>query len=149
MSRWRPSVTVAGVIERDGKFLFVEELANGRRVLNQPAGHLDPGESLVAACRREVMEETAHRFEPEGLVGVYRWHYAAKDVTFLRFCFMGKILGTENRALDKEIVRLHWLTPAELKARQAEHRSPLVQKCVDDFLAGRRVPLDVFSPEYA
>jgi 8-oxo-dGTP pyrophosphatase MutT (NUDIX family) len=146
---WKPSVTVAAVIERDGRFLFVEERIDGRLVLNQPAGHLDPGESLVAACRREVMEETAHHFEPEGLVGVYRWHYAAKDVTFLRFCFSGKILGTEQTPLDKEIVRLHWLTPQELNARKPEHRSPLVQKCVDDFLSGRRYPLEVFSPEFA
>jgi 8-oxo-dGTP pyrophosphatase MutT (NUDIX family) len=146
---WKPSVTVAAVIERDGRFLFVEERIDGRLVLNQPAGHLDPGESLVDACRREVMEETAHRFEPQGLVGVYRWHYAAKDVTFLRFCFMGKILGEEKRPLDKEIVRLHWLTSGELKKREAEHRSPLVQKCVDDFLAGMRTPLEVFSQEFA
>ena len=146
---WKPSVTVAAVIERDGRFLFVEERIDGRLVLNQPAGHLDPGESLVDACRREVMEETAHRFAPQGLVGVYRWHYAAKDVTFLRFCFMGKVLGEEKRPLDKEIVRLHWLTADELKKRKAEHRSPLVQKCVDDFLAGMRVPLEVFSKEFA
>jgi 8-oxo-dGTP pyrophosphatase MutT (NUDIX family) len=146
---WKPSVTVAAVIERDGRFLFVEERIDGRLVLNQPAGHLDPGESLVAACRREVMEETAHRFEPEALVGVYRWRYAAKDVTFLRFCFMGKILGTESKPLDKEIVRLHWLTRDELRNRRSEHRSPLVQKCVDDHLAGRRFPLGLFSPEFA
>jgi 8-oxo-dGTP pyrophosphatase MutT (NUDIX family) len=146
---WKPSVTVAAVIERDGRFLFVEERIDGRLVLNQPAGHLDPGESLAAACRREVLEETAHRFEPEGLVGVYRWHYAAKDVTFLRFCFTGKILGQEQRQLDKEIVRLHWLTPDELQKRKAEHRSPLVQRCVDDFLAGRRFPLELLSPEFA
>ena len=146
---WKPSVTVAAVVERDGRFLFVEERIDGRLVLNQPAGHLDPGESLAAACRREVLEETAHRFEPEGLVGVYRWHYAAKDVTFLRFCFTGKILGQEQRQLDKEIVRLHWLSPDELHKRKAEHRSPLVQRCVDDFLAGRRFPLELFSPEFA
>ena len=146
---WKPSVTVAAVIERDGRFLLVEERIDGRLVLNQPAGHLDPGESLAAACRREVLEETAHRFEPEGLVGVYRWHYAAKDVTFLRFCFTGKILGQEQRQLDKEIVRLHWLSPDELQKRKAEHRSPLVQKCVDDFLAGKRISLEVFSKEFA
>jgi 8-oxo-dGTP pyrophosphatase MutT (NUDIX family) len=146
---WKPSVTVAAVIEREGRFLLVEERIDGRLVLNQPAGHLDPGESLVAACRREVLEETAHRFEPAGLVGVYRWHYAAKDVTFLRFCFVGKILSREDRPLDKEIVRLHWLTTDELRRRKAEHRSPLVQKCVDDYLAGRRFPLDFFSPEFA
>jgi 8-oxo-dGTP pyrophosphatase MutT (NUDIX family) len=146
---WKPSVTVAAVIERDGRFLFVEERIDGRLVLNQPAGHLDPGESLAAACRREVMEETAHHFEPEGLVGVYRWHYAAKDVTFLRFCFFGRAGSAEKRPLDKEIVALHWLTPDELKQRKGEHRSPLVQKCVDDFLAGKRIPLEVFSKEFA
>jgi 8-oxo-dGTP pyrophosphatase MutT (NUDIX family) len=146
---WKPSVTVAGILERDGKFLFVEELSDDRRVLNQPAGHLDPGESLISACAREVMEETAHRFEPTTLVGVYRWHYAAKDVTFLRFCFAGKILGTEQRPLDKEIVGLHWLSLDELKKRSREHRSPLVLTCVEDYLAGRRFPLELFSREFA
>jgi 8-oxo-dGTP pyrophosphatase MutT (NUDIX family) len=149
MTIWKPSVTVAAVIERHGKFLLVQEKIDGRLVLNQPAGHLDPGESLVAACRREVLEETAHRFEPAALVGIYRWHYAAKDVTFLRFCFRGTIGGTVERSFDKEIVALQWLTPAELEQRKAEHRSPLVQKCVDDFLAGHDFPLDVFSPEYS
>lgn len=147
---WKPSVTVAAVIERGGRFLFVEERIDGRLVLNQPAGHLDPGESLVAACRREVLEETAHDFAPRSLVGIYRWHYAAKDVTFLRFCFAGDVSGPDPaRPLDREIVRLHWLTPAELAARQGEHRSPLVAKCVADFLAGRRYPLDLFSAEFA
>jgi len=147
---WKPSVTVAAVIERGGRFLFVEERIDGRLVLNQPAGHLDPGESLLAACRREVLEETAHDFEPHSLVGVYRWHYAAKDVTFLRFCFAGEAGDFhKERKLDKEIVQLHWLTPAELEARKAEHRSPLVAKCVRDFLAGKRFPLDLFSPEFA
>ena len=147
---WRPSVTVAAVIERGGRFLFVEERIDGRLVLNQPAGHLDAGESLVAACRREVLEETAHRFEPRALVGVYRWHYAAKDVTFLRFCFAGEAGAFhKDRKLDKEIVALHWLTLDELKARKSDHRSPLVQKCVEDYLAGARYPLDVLSPEFA
>ena len=143
------SVTVAAVIERDGRFLFVQEKIEGRLVLNQPAGHLDPGESLVAACSREVMEETAHAFAPTALVGIYRWYYAPKDVTFLRFCFKGMLTGKEARPLDKEIVATHWLTPEELRNRKAEHRSPLVQKCVDDFLAGRAFPLDAFSPEYS
>ena len=146
---WRPSVTVAAIIERGGKFLFVEEIADGKRVLNQPAGHLDPGESLAAACRREVLEETAHRFEPTGLVGVYRWHYAPQEVTFLRFCFSGEVLEKVERPLDKEIVALHWLTLDQLKARKAEHRSPLVQRCVEDHLAGRNFPLDLFSKDFA
>ncbi|HEX6691043.1 MAG TPA: NUDIX hydrolase [Burkholderiales bacterium] len=145
---WRPSVTVAAVIERDGKFLLVEEMIDGRKVINQPAGHLDPGESLAAACAREVLEETAHRFEPTGLVGVYRWHYEPKDVTFLRFCFRGKLLGQENRALDKEIIGLLWLTRDQVKASAAA-RSPLVLRCIDDYEAGRNYPLDVFSKEFS
>jgi 8-oxo-dGTP pyrophosphatase MutT (NUDIX family) len=147
---WKPSVTVAAVIERQGKFLFVQERVDGKLVLNQPAGHLDPGESLVEACRREVLEETAHRFQPTGLVGIYRWHYPPKDVTFLRFCFLGKLEGADpSRELDKEIASLEWLTPEELKHRSAEHRSPLVEKCVADFLAGRNFPLELLSSEFA
>jgi len=149
MSVWKPSVTVAAVIERDGKFLLVRERIEHRLVLNQPAGHLDPGESLADACRREVLEETAHRFEPAGLVGVYRWHYAAKSVTFLRFCFRGRLVGAVDRPLDKEIVGLEWLSLEELSRRKAEHRSPLVEKCVKDFLAGNDFPLEVLSPEYS
>ena len=149
MSVWKPSATVAAVVERTGRFLLVEERIDGRLVLNQPAGHLDPGESLVAACRREVLEETAHRFEPTGLVGIYRWHYAPKDVTFLRFCFRGRIEGVEDRKLDRGITGLHWLSREELLARRAQHRSPLVQSCVDDYIAGRDFPLEVLSSEYA
>ena len=118
-------------------------------MINQPAGHLDPGESLVAACRREVLEETAHRFEPTGLVGVYRWRYAPQDVTYLRFCFSGKILGTADTKLDQEIVALHWLSREELKGRAGQHRSPLVLKCVDDYLAGRNFPLELLSKDFA
>ena len=142
---WQPSVTVAAVIERDGKFLLVEEQIDGRLVLNQPAGHLDPDETLIAACAREVMEETAHRFEPATLVGIYRWYYQPADVTFLRFCFSGKILGVENTPLDKEILALHWLLPEELKSKSRMHRSPLVQQCVDDYRAGKNFPLAVIS----
>jgi len=149
MTIWKPSATVAAVVERDGRFLFVEERVEGRLVLNQPAGHLDPGESLVAACRREVLEETAHRFEPTALVGIYRWHYAPRDVTFLRFCFRGRIEGVDERPLDREIVALHWLSRDELLERRAQHRSPLVQRCVEDYLAGRTFPLEIFSSEYA
>lgn len=150
MSVWKPSVTVAAVIERQGKFLLVQERIDGQLVLNQPAGHLDPGESLLAACRREVLEETAQRFEPTGLVGIYRWRHAAKDVTFLRFCFRGRVGEADSsRKLDSEIVALHWVSLDELKHRKAEHRSPLVQKCVEDYLAGRHFPLELLSNEYA
>lgn len=147
---WRPSVTVAAVIERDGRFLLVEEEAGGRLVLNQPAGHLDPGESLVQACARETLEETAHRFIPTALVGIYRWIYAPEDVTYFRFAFAGLLDGVEEgRALDSEIRALHWMTPAEIRARATDHRSPLLQQCVDDYLAGRRFGLDVLSAAYA
>ena len=149
MSVWKPSVTVAAVIERGGKFLLIQERISGGLVLNQPAGHLDPGESLPAACRREVMEETAHHFEPTALVGVYRWRDPRRDFTFLRFTFRGNVGAAVNRPLDKEIVGVQWLTPEEIKARRGEHRSPLVQQCVDDFLAGKSFPLDVFSREFS
>jgi 8-oxo-dGTP pyrophosphatase MutT (NUDIX family) len=150
MAVWKPSVTVAAVIERDKKFLFVEEKFSGRLVLNQPAGHLDPNESLEHACVREVMEETAHDFLPRQLVGVYRWFYKPKDVTYLRFCFAGKAgKHYPDRKLDKEIVALHWLSLEELKARKAQHRSPLVQRCVEDYLRGGRFPLEVLSRDFA
>lgn len=148
---WKPpSVTVAAVIERDGRFLVVEEDYDGARVLNQPAGHLDPGESLVAACAREVLEETAHRFTPEALVGIYRWYYAPRDITFIRFTFAGRLDGVDQgRALDKEIVAAHWYTRDELAAKAAMHRTPLVMACIDDYLAGKRYPLGVFPSDFA
>jgi hypothetical protein len=97
-----------------------------------------------------VLEETAHRFTPTGLVGIYRWRYDKEDLTFLRFAFLGRVDGVEEgRQLDKEIIAALWLTPAELAARRAEHRSPLVQQCVADYLAGRSFPLDVLSKPYA
>lgn len=150
MSVWKPAVTVAAIVERGGRFLFVEEEAEGRRVLNQPAGHLDPGESLIHAVVREVLEETAHPFTPAALVGVYRWHYAPGDTTFLRFAFCGNAGDAEpGRALDPEILALHWFTPEELAARRSMHRSPLVEQCVADYLAGTRFPLEVLSREFA
>ena len=148
---WKPpSVTVAAVIEREGRLLLVEEEYDGKRVLNQPAGHLDPGESIVAACAREVLEETAHGFVPESLVGIYRWYYAPRDITFLRFTFAGRLESFDaGRPLDKEIVATHWLTREELVAKSAMHRTPLVMSCVDDYLAGKRFPLGVFGEGYA
>lgn len=147
--RWRPSVTVAAVLERGGRFLLVEEVIDGRRVLNQPAGHLDPDESLVEAVKREVLEETCFRFEPDGLVGIYRWFYRPADVTFFRFCFRGRLLEEDAaRQRDAQIDALHWLTPAQLTDRRVDHRSPLVQRCVEDFLAGRHFPLETLSPHF-
>ena len=147
--RWRPSVTVAAVLERGGRFLLVEEVIDGKRVLNQPAGHLDPNESLVEAVKREVLEETCYRFEPNGLVGIYRWFYQPADVTFFRFCFRGRLLNEDtSRQRDAQIDAVHWLTPAQITDRRADHRSPLVQRCVEDFLAGRHYPLETLSPHF-
>ena len=139
---WKPSVTVAAVMQRAGRFCLVEEEAEGRLVYNQPAGHWEPGETLAEACAREALEETAHEFRPTHLLGVYRWHYAPKDVTFLRFAFLGEVGGDAGRPLDPEIRRVLWLAPEEVRAARDRHRSPLVMACVDDCLAGRRYPLD-------
>ena len=143
---WPPSVTVAAVIEREGKFLLIEEDADGERVTNQPAGHWEPGETLVQACMREALEESACRFEPRELVGIYRWHSALNGITYLRFAFAGAILDIEkDRPLDRDIIRAVWLTPEEIRACRARHRSPLVLRCVEDYLAGRRYPLDLIT----
>ena len=140
---WKPSVTVAAIMQRGDRFCLVEEEADGRLVYNQPAGHWEPGETLAEACAREALEETAHSFRPTHLLGIYRWHYAPKDVTFLRFAFLGDVLGETGGPLDREIRRVVWLTPEEVRAGRARHRSPLVMACLDDCLAGRRYPLDV------
>ena len=145
---WKPSVTVAAVIERDGRFLLVEEEEQdgGDPVYNQPAGHWEPDETLVQACAREVLEESAHRFDPKQLVGVYRWSRPQHDVTYLRFAFCGEILGVdEGRALDHGILRTVWLSPEEIRRLVPRHRSPLVWRCVEDYLAGRRYPLELIT----
>lgn len=141
---WKPNVTVAALVERDGRFLLVEEeTADGVR-LNQPAGHVDAGESLIAACAREALEETAWHFQPQALVGIYQWPRPHSDVTYLRFAFAGELGAHEpDRSLDDGILRTVWLTPSELAACRAQHRSPLVLQCVEDWLAQRRWPLDL------
>ncbi|MFA7278574.1 MAG: NUDIX hydrolase [Sterolibacterium sp.] len=141
---WKPNVTVAAVIERNGKFLLVEEETDGGVRFNQPAGHLDPDESLVEACVRETLEETAWHFTPTALVGIYQWPRPQGDLTYLRFAFTGQ-LGEHaaDRALDAGILRALWLSQEEIRAGQERHRSPLVQQCIADYLAGRRFPLDL------
>ncbi|MDP2811666.1 MAG: NUDIX hydrolase [Rhodocyclaceae bacterium] len=141
---WKPNVTVAAVIERDGRFLMVEEETEEGVRFNQPAGHLDEGESLVDACVRETLEETAFHFTPTALVGVYQWPRTKGDITYLRFAFAGE-LGEEDegRLLDAGILRAVWLLPSEIEADQARHRSPLVWQCVQDWLSGRRYPLEL------
>lgn len=141
---WKPNVTVAAVIERDGKFLLVEEETDDGIRYNQPAGHLDEGESLLAACERETLEETAWHFTPRELVGIYQWRPPQRDITYLRFAFRGDLGEHEaQRKLDDGILRALWLTPAEIDAGRDRHRSPLVMQCVADYLAGRRFPLDL------
>lgn len=145
---WKPNVTVAAVIERDGAFLLVEEETDDGIRFNQPAGHLDEGESLIEACAREAMEETAWHFEPTALVGVYQWPRPKRadegDVTYLRFAFAGELGEREaGRKLDAGILRAVWMTPAEIEATRERHRSPLILRCVQDWLAGRRFPLDL------
>ncbi|HEX4985419.1 MAG TPA: NUDIX hydrolase [Burkholderiales bacterium] len=141
----RPAVTVAAVVERGGSFLLVEEHTQRGLLLNQPAGHLEAGESLVAAAAREALEETAWEFAPRHLVGIYRWK-PESAAGYVRFAFCGD-LGRHHpgRALDTGIVRAVWLTPDEVRACRERHRSPLVERCMDDYLAGRRTPLDVLA----
>lgn len=141
---WKPHVTVAAVIERDGAFLLVEEETDLGLMLNQPAGHLEPGESLAEAVARETIEESGWEFSPEYLVGIYQWHHSERDLTYLRFAFAGR-LGRhhDDRPLDTGIVRTLWMTEKEIRASQTRHRSPLVMKCVEDYLSGRRASLDM------
>jgi 8-oxo-dGTP pyrophosphatase MutT (NUDIX family) len=149
-TRWKPSVTVAAVIEQDGRFLLVEEhTADGLR-LNNPAGHLEAGESLAQAVEREALEETARCFSPSHLIGVYlaRVRRGDEDITYLRFAFAGSVGEPEpGRALDAGIVRTLWLTPAEIEASRERHRSPLLWRCVQDHLAGRRYPVDLLNTD--
>jgi len=142
-SRWLPHVVVAAIVERDGKFLLVEEeTAEGLR-LNQPAGHWERGETLIEAVRREALEETAHHVEPTALLGCYTTHYPRRDITYVRFAYICDVTGFDpDRALDTGIVRAVWLSADEIKASAIPHRSPLVLRCVNDYLSGRRYPLD-------
>ena len=144
--RWRPSVTVAAIIERDGRFLMIEEETSGGLKLNNPAGHLDPGESLADGCAREALEETAWHFTPTALVGVYMARFVkqadGEDITYLRFAFCGDLGAHEpQRKLDDGIVRVLWMTYEELQATADRHRSPMVLRCIDDYRAGIRIPL--------
>jgi 8-oxo-dGTP pyrophosphatase MutT (NUDIX family) len=154
--RWNPSVTVAAVIEKDGRYLLIEEHTQEGLRLNNPAGHLDPGESLIEACARECLEETAHPFEPKHLVGIYqsRFHRAAQngrqaeEITYLRFAFTGNISHPiQGQALDHGIVQVLWMTLDEVRSSKASHRSPLVLKCIEDHAKGQRFPMDLIHTD--
>ena len=147
--RFTPRVTVASVIERNGRFLMVEETVRERLCLNQPAGHWDPGETLPQAASRETLEESGYRVTPEGLIGVYTWTRASGDRTFVRFCFHGTVGDAPERTeLDTGIVRALWLSRDEI-AEQARVpgrvRSPMVLAAIDAWLAGVRLPLSAVS----
>jgi 8-oxo-dGTP pyrophosphatase MutT (NUDIX family) len=149
--RWKPSVTVAAIIEQAGQFLLIEEHTPEGLRLNNPAGHLDPGESPQAGCVREALEETARHFTPAALLGIYlsrfqrpaRAGFAAEDITYLRFAFCGTVGDPmAGRSLDTGIVRTLWMHPDEVRATTARHRSPLVLRCMEDYLRGQRYALD-------
>jgi 8-oxo-dGTP pyrophosphatase MutT (NUDIX family) len=140
---WNPEVTVAAVVERDGRFLVVEERVSGRLVLNQPAGHLEDRETLIEAAIRETREETAWRFTPDALIGTYLWRNPENDRTFLRFAFCGTVDDhAAGQALDEGIVRAVWMSHEQLLAQPGRLRSPLVLRCIDDYLYGQRQPLE-------
>ena len=141
---WKPNVTVAAVVQRDGKFLLVEEETENGLAFNQPAGHLEEGESLVDAVVREALEETAYQFKPTHLVGIYNWKHPTKALTYLRFAFGGELRGWEaDRRLDEGIIAARWLTLDEVRASQSRHRSPLILRGIEDMLAGKACPLDL------
>lgn len=139
---WQPDVTVATLVPRGGKLLFVEERVRGDLVINQPAGHLEPDESLVEAAIRETLEETAWEVAPTALVGLYQWQAPETGRHYLRVAIAADPLRHDpSRVLDEGIVRALWLSPTELAAVSDRHRSPLVARVVEDYLAGRRLPL--------
>lgn len=143
---WKPHVTVASVIENDGKFLLVEETINGKQVLNQPAGHLEPDETLIDAVIRETMEETGWNFQPEHLINVYRLNLRVKNQTYLRFNFAGLALSFDpDRELDTGIDRTVWLSYEDISSAVSRHRSPLVMQAIRDYSAGIRYPLSLLQ----
>jgi 8-oxo-dGTP pyrophosphatase MutT (NUDIX family) len=143
---WKPNVTVAAIVEKDGKYLLVEEQTSHGILFNQPAGHLEPGESIIQGVIRETLEETGYVFVPEAALGIYRWHSPSDDITFLRFAFIGRVIDHDpDRALDAGILRAGWFCVDEIRAMAYSHRSPLVMRCIEDHLTGRRYPLEIFT----
>ncbi|SES88565.1 ADP-ribose pyrophosphatase YjhB, NUDIX family [Nitrosomonas marina] len=143
---WKPNVTVAAVVEQEGKFLLVEETVSPETVplLNQPAGHLEAGESLVQAVARETLEETGYTFTPEWLVGIYHWHSSDNDTTYLRFAFSGFVSDFDpDYVREACIVKASWYAMPQIDELIMRHRSPLVKQCIQDFSAGKRYPLEI------
>jgi len=143
---WKPHVTVAAVIRRKNKFLMVEEKIDGHRVYNQPAGHLEPGETLLQAVIRETLEETAWLFEPQSLIGIYQWLNPHNNKSFMRFSFAGHCLEHDAlRPLDTDIERAVWLSIEDIQEREQSLRSPMVLQCIHDYLKGNAYPLTVLK----
>lgn len=146
---WKPHIVVSAVIEENGRFLLVEEREqDGRLTLNQPGGLLEPGESLLQAVVREVLEEAGCAFYPEGFLGTYHLNYRmenGEDISYVRFAFIGKAGERQDRGLDPDIVRTVWMTADELVACPARHRSAVVMQCIADYAAGQRAPLSLVS----
>jgi 8-oxo-dGTP pyrophosphatase MutT (NUDIX family) len=140
----RPELTVAAIVEHEGHFLLVEERAGNRMVFNQPAGHVERGEQFIDAVVRETLEETAWTFHPEALVGIYLWEQPERHRSFLRATFCGRVSDHDpNRRLDDGIERAVWLSREQIVARDERLRSPMVLRCIDDYLDGARYPVDV------
>ena len=143
---WKPHFTVAAIIEEDGKYLLVEEWVDGQKVLNQPAGHLEPNESILDAVVRETKEETATLFQPSNVIGLYRWKLESKNRTYIRVSFSGKIIQRlENQALDADIIRTVWLSYDEILQQSKQLRSPLVLECINDYREGKRFSLELLK----
>ncbi len=143
---WRPDLTVAAVVRRDERFLIVEERIKGSLVLNQPAGHVEDGESIIEAAVRETLEETAWHLRPQHLLGLYLWRNPSNGTSILRIAVTGEVTRHEpTRTLDRGIVAAHWMTRAELIDRPTRLRSPLVLRCIDDFVGGQRHDLGALN----
>ena len=150
---WKPHATVAAICEKQGRFLLVKEEINGDEVFNQPAGHVEPGESIEQAVIRETLEETSYEFSPTGLCGIYRYipdsgPEADANRTYLRFSFSGTVGECLNKPLDDGIISAEWMTLEEIKQSQSRHRSPMVLQCILDYIEKPAYPLQIFSPDF-
>jgi ADP-ribose pyrophosphatase YjhB (NUDIX family) len=146
---WKPNTTVAAIIEQNGKFLLVEETTDRGNRFNQPAGHLEDGETLIEAVIRETLEESAYEFTPEALLGIYHWKHPHNDTTYLRFAFIGKVgVHYPMQELDDGIIQAVWMNIDEIREKQKLMRSSQVLTCIEDYLAGKRYPLEVVTHLY-
>jgi ADP-ribose pyrophosphatase YjhB (NUDIX family) len=143
---WKPNATVAAIVEQNNQFLLIEEETERGNRFNQPAGHLEDGETLIQAVIRETLEESAYEFTPQALLGIYHCKHAHNNITYLRFSFIGKIgMHYPNQALDKGIIRAVWMSVEEIREKQALMRSNQVLTCIEDYLTGKRYPLEVIT----